>query len=519
MAKTSEATIPLSALNQEHVIKNAPMGILFLDKDYKIQEVNETFCQMVGKSNTSLVGSLFSTVFHNDDKAHLQSVLKSPVPLEARLQGPKEINVKLIAKSIEHQNSYLVYIIDISDKKHLETQFFQSQKMQAIGQLAGGVAHDFNNLLTGIIGFTDLMLERKEENSSDHSDLMHIKENSERAATLVRQLLAFSRQQTLQPKVLNPVQCTKDLSPLIQRLIDETIKFTITHDDNIWFTKADKSQYDQVILNLVINARDAMPKGGKLSITFKNHVQKTPLETASGELSSGNYILIRVTDTGCGIQKEHISRIFDPFFTTKEKIQDQELKRISGTGLGLSTVYGVVTQSGGQVDVESIRHEGTSFNIYLPRSLPTSTDLLKPSENTTPKKSPRGTGVVLVVEDEEPCRIFSTRALREKGYAVHEASDPETGLKIIEKQGDKIDLLISDVVMAQMDGPTMAKKIRKQYPELRIIFVSGYAEENIRANIQTDEKTFFLPKPYGLKELTEMVRKVIGEKKLKDSGN
>ena len=375
--------------------------------------------------------------------------------------------------------------------------------MQAIGQLAGGVAHDFNNLLTAMIGFCDLLLLRSPPSDPSFADIMQIKQNAHRAANLVRQLLAFSRQQTLQPRILNITDILYELRHLIERLIGENIRLDVAHARDLGFAKVDQGQFEQVIINLAVNARDAMPGGGTLTIRTANIRQERELRRGHEVMPAGDYVLIEMADTGIGIPKENLVRIFDPFFSTKEIG--------SGTGLGLSTVYGIIKQTGGFIFASSTPGNGATFEIYLPRCEPAETKLpmrLDPGE-AAPAKDLTGRGTIMLVEDDDPVRIFGARALRNKGYKVIEAKSGEAALALMRDPQQKIDLLITDVVMPQMDGPGLVREVREVHPEMKVIFISGYTEDAFRQRLDSDGDIDFLPKPFSLKQLASKVRDVL----------
>ena len=399
----------------------------------------------------------------------------------------------------------VLHVIDTTEQKNLEVQFAQSQKMQAVGQLAGGVAHDFNNLLTAMIGFCDLLLGRHGPDDPSFSDIMQIKQNANRAANLVRQLLAFSRRQTLRPKVLDVTQALSDLSNLLRRLIGENIELDMVHGQGIGPVRADPGQFDQVIINLVVNARDAMPRGGQISINTEHVTVTRAVQRGHEVMPAGSYVLIKVADSGAGIPKENIGHIFEPFFSTKEVGE--------GTGLGLSTVYGIVRQSEGYIFVDSAPGEGATFSIYLPE-IPT-TDAaarrLAVNVNVEPvaEADLTGGGTVLLVEDEDAVRVFGSRALRNKGYRVLEANDGEDALDVINDEGGGIDLIITDVVMPGMDGHTLVRLIREEMPEIKVILMSGYAEDAVPGGIGQDASVHFLPKPFSLHDLAGKVKEVM----------
>jgi two-component system cell cycle sensor histidine kinase/response regulator CckA len=375
--------------------------------------------------------------------------------------------------------------------------------MQAVGQLAGGVAHDFNNLLTAMIGFCDLLLMRFRPGDPSFADIMQIKQNANRAANLVRQLLAFSRQQTLQPRIIDITDVLVELSHLLRRLIGENIELKVVHGRDLGLAKVDQGQLEQVIINLAVNARDAMQGGGTLTIRTSNISQASAVRRGHEVMPAGDYVLIEVSDTGVGISKEHLARIFEPFFSTKEVG--------SGTGLGLSTVYGIVKQTGGFIFVDSAPGRGATFQIYLPRhqlndaALNTRGDLAE----VLPPKDLTGIGTVMLVEDEDPVRIFGARALRNKGYKVLEAKSGEAALELMGTSEEKIDLMITDVVMPNMDGPALIREVREIHPDMKVIFISGYTEDAFRQRLDSDSEIHFLPKPFSLKQLASKVKEVI----------
>jgi len=399
------------------------------------------------------------------------------------------------------KRSAILYLIDTSEVKRLEMQFVQAQKMQAVGQLAGGVAHDFNNLLTAIIGFCDLLLLRHKAGDQSFADLIQIKQNANRAADLIRQLLAFSRRQALHPRVLNVTEVLSDLSNLIRRLTGEKIKLRLRHGKDVGFIRADQSQIEQVIVNLAVNARDAMPKGGLLVIATEFVPAEAVAKKAHAGLEKKDYIRIRVEDTGAGIPKEFADKVFEPFFTTKELGK--------GTGLGLSTAYGIVTQTGGWLYLAEKEGKGAAFDIFLPALAEEEVkkELKKTGEKAAEPKDLTGSEVILFVEDEDPVRTFVSRALQSKGYKVLEADSGEAALEVLKTYLGPLDMLISDVVMPNMDGPSLARKIMEVHPHIKIILTSGYAEEGFHKGL--DRARFsFIAKPFTLQALASRVRQV-----------
>jgi two-component system cell cycle sensor histidine kinase/response regulator CckA len=361
--------------------------------------------------------------------------------------------------------------------------------MQAVGQLAGGIAHDFNNMLTAIIGFSDFLLMNHRPTDPAFQDIMNIKQNANRAAGLVRQLLAFSRQQTLRPQVLQLGDVLSELSILLGRLLGENIELKLDQASSLWPVKADLHQFEQVIINLAVNSRDAMHDGGKLTIRTANVDERESRELGARHIPLGEYVLIEVRDTGCGMSEEVKQKIFEPFFSTKE------IGR--GTGLGLSTVY-----------TESEEGQGTTMRVYLPRYVETAGELeqAKVERRIEKPKDLTGRGTVLLVEDEDAVRSFAARALGQRGYHVLEASTGAEALDIFTNHHGDVDLVVSDVVMPEMDGPTLMEKLRRERPDLKIIFISGYAEDSFRKHLAENEDFMFLQKPFDLKELAAAVK-------------
>ena len=382
------------------------------------------------------------------------------------------------------------------DEAHLNEQFGHAARMQAIGQLAGGVAHDFNNVLTGILGQCDLMLMRHAPGDIDYDDIQQIKNNANRAAALTRQLLAFSRQQTLRPQILQLPDIVAEISNLLTRLVGEKIDLIVKHGRNLGPIWADPGQLEQVVVNLAVNARDAMPEGGQLII-------QTYAVSAADVRASGNrflpvvdYVALSVADTGAGIDPELLPKIFDPFFTTKDVGK--------GTGLGLSTVYGIVKQSGGHLFADSTPGQGSSFVIYLPVYQGDETQSAVGARAMPEQADLWGHGTILLVEDEDMVRVIAERTLTLQGYKVICARDGEEALGLLDTHGD-IDLLLTDVVMPSMDGPRLGKEVRSKRPGLPIVFMSGYADESLRQEISL-ENVNFLPKPFSVQQLAEAVK-------------
>ena len=519
-----QQALSVSEYRFQRLFAEAPIGVLLLDNKFVVLECNHTFHSIVRHPRANIVGMEMAGLVAQADRSATMTRLADVLggvdllkPLEVHMAGDKEIICQVFVKRFGlvgkdetdvQRQGLMLYFIDATEQKNLEAQFAQSHKMQAIGQLAGGVAHDFNNLLTAMIGFCDLLLQRHKPGDQSFNDIMQIKQNGNRAANLVRQLLAFSRQQTLQPKVLSLLDVLSELTNLLRRLIGAQIKLDMIHGRDVGLVKVDQGQLEQVIINLVVNARDAMAQGGNITIRTRGVKQEKPtVRGQQDEMPAGDYIAIEVSDTGHGIPKDIMPRIFEPFFSTKEIG--------SGTGLGLSTVYGIVRQTGGFVDVVSEINKGTTFTIYLPTYHEVEGEVKQATvsdmqDESKPGPDLTGAGTILLVEDEDAVRVFSTRALRNKGYNVLEARSGEEALTVIEKEGgENIDLIITDVVMPQMDGPTMYKAIRERWPDMKVVFVSGYTEDRLREQFTSGEVIWFLPKPFTLKQLAAKVKEVL----------
>jgi two-component system cell cycle sensor histidine kinase/response regulator CckA len=501
----------------QNFFEEAPLGVAIVDSDNKLSVCNPQMATMTGKSLATLQGIDLADLFYKEDqKSAMDRLLKlekqdmSIAPMDVTLAGEgDDIPVQMFARRLDNDDTMMLQFIDMSEQKSLEAQFAQSQKMQAIGQLAGGVAHDFNNLLTAMIGFCDLLLLRHKPSDPSFSDIMQIKQNANRAANLVRQLLAFSRQQTLRPKVHDMTDILSEIGHLLRRLIGANIELSFSHGDDLGLVKVDETQIEQVLINLAVNARDAMDEkgdgNGSLTIKTENVTNKKPKETANDTMPVGKWVAITVSDTGCGISQENLDRIFEPFFTTKDVGQ--------GTGLGLATVYGIIRQTGGFLDVDSKEGQGTSFTIYLPR---VSDDQQEDADDVDGGEEEEifdltGTARILLIEDEDAVRTFSSRALANKGYQVTEANGGESALAILEEQGvDAFDLVITDVMMPDMDGPTIAGHFREKNPLLKLIYISGYTEERLKDHM--GENIWFLAKPFTLKDLAAKVKEALDDK-------
>ena len=414
-----------------------------------------------------------------------------------------ETFVQITLRRIVEDGRHLVLAVlnDATAHKTLEAQFTQSQKMQAIGQLAGGIAHDFNNLLTAISGHCDLLLLRQDSDGLDYADLVQIRQNANRAASLVGQLLAFSRKQTLMPQHIDLYDVLSDLTHLLNRLMGERMRLELQHAPGLGLIRADKRQLEQVVINLVVNARDAMSAGGTIRISTEAVTLQQELQRDRAVVPPGKYALVRVADTGHGIPPDRIAKIFDPFYTTKRPGE--------GTGLGLSTAYGIVKQSGGFIFVDSEPGVGTTFLLYFPSNAqPAAEPAAVPAPMPLlPRLMLRqGEAVVLLVEDEAPVRAFASRALRLRGYVVLEADSAEAALALLEDSTVQVDIIVTDVVMPGLDGPSWVRKALETRPQTRVVFVSGYAQESFADAQGLIANSVFLPKPFSLTDLTATVQ-------------
>ena len=492
--------------NVQALLELLPIGLALVDRDGRFLTMNNAFKVAGGIKDDNATVYPGDLVAKEDKAAVADAVRRNargpamaralPVRLHAQPGEPVALTVAGLRGLGDA--AVLLLLKDNSEEAKLKRQVAQATKMQAVGQLAGGVAHDFNNILTAIMGHCDLMLMRHTPGDSDYDDIQQIKSNSNRAAGLTRQLLAFSRQQTLRPQVLQLPDVVSEVSHLLKRLLGETVQLVLKHGRDLFPVRADPGQLEQVIVNLAVNARDAMASKGGGTLTIQTYSVKADqvAELGSDILPVADYAALSITDSGTGISANVLGKVFEPFFTTKEVGK--------GTGLGLSTVYGIVKQSGGFIFADSKVGEGTCFTIYLPAHEVEA----KPAKARSPVKPEKnelwGSGTILLVEDEHMVRTVTERGLTRHGYKVMSASNGEDALELL-ASGEPVDLLISDVVMPLMDGPTMVRAARKDWPDLPILFMSGYAEEQLRKSIDIDNVAF-LPKPFSMLELAEAVR-------------
>lgn len=511
---------------------STPVAIAGVGKHGGILRTNASFQSMFGviiSNEKSVTGMDYTKMVTPDDRKQLSEMFGKALsghgeiqPVDLPINGQESRYVRFYVSPAadttdgeddqEHHDDerVIIYAMETTEQRALQDQFAKGQKMQAVGQLAGGIAHDFNNVLTAIIGFSDLLLNNHKPSDPSFQDIMNIKQNANRAASLVRQLLAFSRRQTLRPQVLHISDVLSDLRMLLDRLAGDQIELSIKHGRDIWPVKADISQLEQVIVNLVVNARDAMSNNGKLEIRTSNvDAEEIREKHVHPELVPAEYLLLEIEDEGTGMSEEVMDKIFEPFFSTKEVGK--------GTGLGLSMVYGIIKQTGGYIYPESEEGKGTIFRVFLPRHVVAEGEVSEEAvvpDKVGPAKDLSGSATILLVEDEDAVRAFGSRALISRGYEVHEAASGVEALEVMEDHGDEIDLVVSDVVMPEMDGPTLLGELRKDYPDLKFIFVSGYAEEAFAKNLPEEErdKFGFLPKPFTLKQLAETVKDMLDKK-------
>jgi len=524
----ASADLRASEVRFTRFFNSTPMAIAGVDASGRILRTNAPFLSLF----SSVVDRdavdrrvRFESVVHERDRPAFAAAFEKArqrqaniEPIDSLLPGNDERHIRFYVNAVADsaggegaEESAIVYAVETTEQKALEGQMAQSQKMQAVGQLAGGIAHDFNNVLTAIIMASDLLLTNHRPSDPSFPDIMNIKQNANRAASLVRQLLAFSRKQTLRPEVLNLTDVLADLRMLLARLVGNDIRLKIDHGRDLWPVKVDIGQFEQVVVNLAVNARDAMSAGGDLTVRTRNVATEECKSFAYRELTSADYVLVEVEDTGSGIAPDVLKKIFEPFFTTKEVGK--------GTGLGLSMVYGIIKQTGGFIYCDSEVGKGTIFRIFLPRHVAevrragepadTAGVAAAPAKSADIVKDLSGSATVLLVEDEDAVRMGGVRALTSRGYTVHEASSGVEALEIFEALGGRVDIVVSDVVMPEMDGPTLLGELRKRQPDIKFVFVSGYAEDAFAKNLPADAHFGFLPKPFSLKQLATIVKDVL----------
>jgi two-component system, cell cycle sensor histidine kinase and response regulator CckA len=493
-----------------HLVESSIIGISIGDLDGKIIDANDAFLKLLGFNRDDLASggmrwdNLTPPEYHESDQRAVEQLritgVAPPWEKEFFRKDGGRISVLIGVTALvaaDGDVECVTFVVDISERRQLERQLRQAQKMEAIGRLAGGIAHDFNNLLGVIIGWSEVFEDRMDKNDPLRPKAEQIKKAGQSAAQLTRQLLAFSRQQVLEPKILDLSAVVADTLKMLKRLIGEDIELVTVSESQLGRVKADQGQIDQVIMNLAVNARDAMPRGGKLTITISNTVMDDISIRQHPGAVPGSYVLLAISDTGCGMDRETQSHIFEPFFTTKELGK--------GTGLGLSTVYGVVKQSGGYISVYSEVGQGTTFKIYLPR-------IEKPLAAAPAAQSVdvRGWETVLLVEDAAALRELGRELLEATGYKVLEAANSFDAIRVADDYQDTIHLLMTDVVMPGMDGRKLAEHMIKNYPGIKVLYMSGYTDDAIMHHGVLEPGLTLLQKPFTRDTFTRKVREVLG---------
>jgi two-component system, cell cycle sensor histidine kinase and response regulator CckA len=485
-------------------------GAFICHADGRLVACNPAFARMFGFDKLAdAVGSdIFALFIDTTARETLTARLRrerrlQDIEQEMRRRDGRAVHVLANIIGAFDANNDLVgingYVIDTTDRKKLEAQLLQSQKMEAVGQLAGGVAHDFNNLLTGIIGYTDLLLMDGKLDEETCASLQEIRGAGSRAAALTRQLLAFSRRQLLQPRLIDLNALITDVENMLRRLIGEDIVLEITLAGDLGRIKADRSQIEQVVMNLAVNARDAMPRGGRLTIATANVMLDEQHAAAQIGVVPGDYVRLTVADTGCGMDPEVQARIFEPFFTTKAVGK--------GTGLGLSTVYGIIKQSNGHISLTSERGAWALFTIYLPRAAAVASATDEPT--TRNRTISRGSETILLVEDNEVVRKATAQILRQTGYFVIEACEPAEALELFDRALRPVQLMLTDVVMPGMNGRELAERLLARAPALRVVYMSGYTDDAISRHGGLDSDFVFIEKPFAPDTLIAKIQEAL----------
>ena len=543
----------------EHLFKTLPLGIVLTDKKLQILEINDYALNVLGRQNNDLSGQKFSAYLSRDDLKKvvaafkIQTVNKELYSFETMFKnGAEDKNVRIsvttvenhLAQNIADGEGILFYMQDTTNRRSLEMQVAQAQKMQAFGQMAGGVAHDFNNLLTAVVGYCDLLIRRHGIGDPSFTDLIELKNNVTRAIEVARQLLTISRKQPLNPKLIEVTETFADNEHLISRIVGEKIKLQINYGSDLGYIRVDTVQLSQVLLNLAINAKDAMNGEGTLTLSARVERLNKPYQYGAELIHPGDFAVLSVSDTGCGIPKENLERIFEPFFSTKKNVLN------SGTGLGLSMVYAIVRQMEGFIKVTSEPGMGTIFEIYLPsveKNDEADDDAVQPKEKVILDKAGKaamttvmnnlaasndqkvilglninefdsqrtvlrnpGEIKILFVDDEDAVRIVGARGLRQKGYEVTDCISAENALEHIEA-GEQFDLMITDMMMPGMSGAELANIMKEKNPQTIVILASGYSEEIARKELAGSQDFYFISKPYGLDDLNKKVKEVLAK--------
>ncbi|MEB3414654.1 response regulator [Alteriqipengyuania sp. WL0013] len=522
LGASANADVAGGAPQLQNLLEALPLGLAMANRDGRFLFANPAFRRAIRLGDASLPPYPSDLVVREDKPALADAVRRfaqgsasnGDMAIRLKDEPDEPVSIGLAGVRGMGEAAVLLSLADSTEETRLRRQVMQATKMQAVGQLAGGVAHDFNNVLTAIIGYCDLMLLRHTPGDSDYDDIQQIRANSNRAASLTRQLLAFSRQQTLRPEVLQLPDVVSEVSQLLKRLMGDKIKFRVHHDRDLGAIRADPQQLEQVIVNLAVNGRDAMLENGgsgRLTLATRKVPASEIRRMKSEIIPTADYTSLIVEDTGGGIPKDVLGKIFEPFFTTKEQGK--------GTGLGLSTVYGIVKQSGGFIFASNVRAKegspaGARFTLYFPvhhgAAEAPKPDNLAPVEVEDEASEFTGGGRILLVEDEDMVRAVASRALERQGYEVVLASDGDMGLEAM-AENPAFDLVVTDVVMPGMDGPAMAREIRKQWPDMPVLFMSGYAEEQLRADIDIADM-HFIAKPFSVSAIADKVAAVLKRK-------
>ena len=507
--RAAQENLRKSEANFRSLVTNAPYGICSCDSSGKILDANPAFLDLLGITAASdLIGQhIYSLYADTDQWFDLADHLRSPAPFKGLTAEWKRKNgttvVRISGRSVANGRKegvvFELFAEDVTERRVLEQQLRQSQKMEAVGRLAGGIAHDFNNLLMVISGYSEFLLERLGAEPSLRSPAQEIASAAERASSLTRQLLAFSRKQMLAPRIVSLNDIATENLKMLTRMIGEDIDLVLAPGQNLWSVRADAGQIEQVIMNLAVNARDAMPSGGRLTIETSNVTIDEEDARLKAPLRPGDYVMVAISDTGAGMDLETQSHIFEPFFTTKGP---------KGTGLGLSTVYGIIKQSGGYIWVNSEIGRGTTFKIYLPRVASTGETAPLPISRSIQKVEP-GTETILLVEDEANLRYLARQYLEKQGYKVIEAADGAVAMQIAVAHEAVIHLLLTDVIMPGMNGRELAQRISEIRPNVKVLYMSGYTENVIGHNGMLDAGVRLLQKPFNLRDLKSKVREVL----------
>ena len=504
------ATLRATEASFATLVEHAPVGIYRSSPEGRFLSVNAAVVRMLGYETAAQVLNLDMARDVYADAAERQRLVERDTYSDRQYDNVEatwkrrdgrlltvQLSVRAVRNAAGRVDYYETFVRDVTDQRRLQQQVLQSQKMEAVGRLAGGVAHDFNNLLTVITSYSDLLLEDLAPGDAKRDDLEQVRKAADGAAALTRQLLAFSRQQVVEPRVVSLNTVVEGLQKILRRVIGEDIELTITLAPDLESVRADVGQLEQVLMNLVVNARDAMPTGGRLTVETAN-VEHDPEYARDREAAAvRRFAMLAVTDTGCGMDEATKARIFEPFFTTKDVGK--------GTGLGLATVYGIVKQAGGFIWVYSEPGQGTSFKIYLPAVDATAEGTTAAS--TTP--APRGTETVLLVEDAAAVRAVTKQMLERQGYTVLEAPDGEAGLRLAQRHRGVIHLLLTDVVMPRVGGRELAEQLARLRPDMKVLYASGYTDDSVVRHGILESGTAYLQKPFSPESLARKVRDVL----------